>query len=263
MELEQQLLSDKKRILSIVEYFVVDTMKVHAAALVLTLAASAAAFAPSRPSSSAVAIISSPRRTSFRLGSTLDRPAGPSSPPPERVAPDAARVPDWEGRRNPPSGSTAEFMNSDPDEPEIGDRMWECPLTRWDAGGIDVRAAQGEARRAMSSSSSCPLEVRASGADNDLGAAYFEKNGEKLRRELVEHGAIWFRGFELMSTVAGNRRMHEAMGLEPCLDPLHSSGLRKFASERDALYEEVSVCLRERERERENRCVRPWWWVVF
>jgi hypothetical protein len=34
--------------------------------------------------------------------------------------------------------------------------------------------------------------------------------------------------------------MHEAMGLSPCLDPLHSSGLRKFASERDALYEEVS-----------------------
>ena len=128
--------------------------------------------------------------------------------------------------------------------------MWECPLTRWDAGGINVRAAQREARKAMSSS--CPLEVRASAADNDLGAAYFEKNGEKLRKDLLKHGAIWFRGFELMSTVAGNRRMHEAMGLEPCLDPLHSSGLRKFASERDALYEEVSVSPRERERERER-----------
>jgi len=34
--------------------------------------------------------------------------------------------------------------------------------------------------------------------------------------------------------------MHEALGLDPCLDPLHSSGLRKFASERDALYEEVN-----------------------
>ena len=28
--------------------------------------------------------------------------------------------------------------------------------------------------------------------------------------------------------------------MEPCLDPLHSSGLRKFTSERDALYEEVN-----------------------
>ena len=34
--------------------------------------------------------------------------------------------------------------------------------------------------------------------------------------------------------------MYEELGLTPCLDPLHSSGLRKFASERDALYEEVS-----------------------
>ena len=43
-----------------------------------------------------------------------------------------------------------------------------------------------------------------------------------------------------MKSVSGNREMHEALGLDPCLDPLHSSGLRKFASERDALYEEVS-----------------------
>jgi hypothetical protein len=34
--------------------------------------------------------------------------------------------------------------------------------------------------------------------------------------------------------------MYESLGLLPCLDPLHSSGLRKFASERDALYEEVN-----------------------
>jgi hypothetical protein len=34
--------------------------------------------------------------------------------------------------------------------------------------------------------------------------------------------------------------MYEALGFDPCLDPLHSSGLRKFSSERDALYEEVN-----------------------
>jgi len=44
----------------------------------------------------------------------------------------------------------------------------------------------------------------------------------------------------LMKGVAGNREMHEALGLDPCLDPLHSSGLRKFASEQNALYEEVN-----------------------
>lgn len=43
-----------------------------------------------------------------------------------------------------------------------------------------------------------------------------------------------------MQSVAGHRAMYEALELDPCLDPLHSSGLRKFASERDALYEEVN-----------------------
>lgn len=114
--------------------------------------------------------------------------------------------------------------------------MWECPYTRWDSQGIDVVKAQREARKMPH----CPLEVRASAADNKMGAAYFSKNRAKLRKDLLKYGAIWFRGFDLMKSVSGNREMHEAMALDPCLDPLHSSGLRKFASERDALYEEVN-----------------------
>jgi len=43
-----------------------------------------------------------------------------------------------------------------------------------------------------------------------------------------------------MGDVKGHRAMYESLGLDPCLDPLHSSGLRKFSSERDALYEEVN-----------------------
>lgn len=87
----------------------------------------------------------------------------------------------------------------------------------------------------------CPLEMRASDEDNAKGAQYFVDNREKIRADLLKYGAIWFRGFELMQSVKGNREMWEALDLDPCLDPLHSSGLRKFASERDALYEEVSV----------------------
>ncbi len=100
---------------------------------------------------------------------------------------------------------------------------------------IDVKQAQKDAAKMPH----CPLEIRASAADNAVGAEYFSQNKEKIRAELLKHGAIWFRGFDLMKSVAGNREMHEALGLDPCLDPLHSSGLRKFASERDALYEEV------------------------
>ncbi|KAL3816058.1 hypothetical protein ACHAXA_010363 [Cyclostephanos tholiformis] len=212
-------------------------MKVHAAALVLTLCASAMAFSPSSLSSSSVVVVpttSSTRWSSTRLAmSTLDRPMS-SSTPPARVSPDAGHVPDWEGRRNPTSPD--EFMNSDPTSPNVGETMWECPLTRWDAEGINVREAQDMARDVPH----CPLEIRASFEDNALGAEYFVRNRERLRDDLVKHGAIWFRGFDLMKTVRGNRLMHESLGLQPCLDPLHSSGLRKFASERDALYEEVN-----------------------
>ena len=86
----------------------------------------------------------------------------------------------------------------------------------------------------------CPLEIRATSANNKAGADYFAQNKDKIRAELLKYGAIWFRGFDLMKNVAGYRQMYEALGLEPCLDPLHSSGLRKFTSERDAIYEEVN-----------------------
>ena len=86
----------------------------------------------------------------------------------------------------------------------------------------------------------CPLELRASDKDNAMGADYFRENKQQIRDDLLKYGAVWLRGFDLMKSVKGYREMYEALDMEPCLDPLHSSGLRKFASERDALYEEVS-----------------------
>lgn len=93
--------------------------------------------------------------------------------------------------------------------------------------------------------SSCPYEIYATPSDDEMGIRYFIANKEKIRASLLEHGAIWFRNFSLMTTVKGNRDMYEALGLQPCLDPLHSSGLRKFASERDALYEEVRFVVKK------------------
>ena len=97
-----------------------------------------------------------------------------------------------------------------------------------------------QARKIAEGLPHCPLEVRASDADNAMGSSYFSSNKEEIMEQLRSHGAVWFRGFDLMKSVKGHRLMHEELGLTPCLDPLHSSGLRKFASERDALYEEVN-----------------------
>ena len=120
----------------------------------------------------------------------------------------------------------------------LHETWWQCISTISSSlipRSVDVVQAQKEAAKMPK----CPLEIRASPSDNALGAQYFVDNKDKIRAELLKYGAIWFRGFDLMKSVKGHRLMYESLGLDPCLDPLHSSGLRKFASERDALYEEV------------------------
>mmetsp|Transcript_24926 Transcript_24926/g.59193 ORF Transcript_24926/g.59193 Transcript_24926/m.59193 type:complete len:475 (+) Transcript_24926:160-1584(+) len=197
-----------------------------AAALAAVSIDTSSAFAPASYKATAKAT-----KTSLS-SSTLDKPETTESAAPVREAPSAGWVPEWEDR---PGLEPEEFMASDMSKPDLSG-MWECPLTRWSSDDIDVVEAQKEAAKAPH----CPLEIRASDEDNKLGAEYFANNKEQIKEDLLKYGAIWLRGFDLMKGVKGYREMHEALELEPCLDPLHSSGLRKFSSERDALYEEVN-----------------------
>ena len=43
-----------------------------------------------------------------------------------------------------------------------------------------------------------------------------------------------------ITTILFFRRVWETLGLAPCLDPIHSSGLRSFLSAKDGVYEEVN-----------------------
>jgi hypothetical protein len=205
------------------------------------------AFAP--PSSSALSsssIAVTTRREHLvhptSLASTLDKTKTSSSTttsvPPERIAPEAGYIPPFENRYNPITLS--EFMISDNSAHDAGETMYECPLTLRNSENINIIDAQRLAASTISQNGSCPYEIYATTTDNEMGIQYFITNKDKIRANLLQYGAIWFRNFHLMKTVKGNRNMYEALGLQPCLDPLHSSGLRKFASERDALYEEVS-----------------------
>jgi len=69
---------------------------------------------------------------------------------------------------------------------------------------------------------------------------YFEAAKDKIRADLETHGCIWFRGYDLMKTEAGFRTFYDTLGLDPCLDPIHTSGLRGFAAQDSAIYEEVN-----------------------
>jgi len=113
----------------------------------------------------------------------------------------------------------------------------DCPATIWNADNIDIAAEKAKAV-AQGPLPQCPAERVA--PSPGLGVEYFRENSEQIIADLKTHGCLWFRGFDLMKDEAGFRQWYEAVGLDPCLDPIHTSGLRSFASQSDAIYEEVN-----------------------
>lgn len=122
--------------------------------------------------------------------------------------------------------------------PDVGD-LPLCPSTLWD---IKIDGAENAKQEASAGAvaATCPLEVMASPEENAAGAAYFTENSEALMAQLQEHGCLHFRGFDLMKNPEGFRAFYDAMGLPLCLDPIHTSGLRKMISKKDGIYEEVN-----------------------
>jgi len=126
-------------------------------------------------------------------------------------------------------------------KPAIGELLPDCPTTIWKADElIDDELAKWQAQYREEDLPACPFEVVATPEDNAAGADYFVERREELMALLAKHGTIWFRGFDLTKDTDGFRNFWEALALDPCLDPIHSSGLRKFLSKNDALYEEVN-----------------------
>mmetsp|Transcript_36849 Transcript_36849/g.115341 ORF Transcript_36849/g.115341 Transcript_36849/m.115341 type:complete len:449 (-) Transcript_36849:154-1500(-) len=154
---------------------------------------------------------------------------------PTRTIPGAGVRPEWANAATPKE----DYMRSDPAAADLSG-LRECPLTRWNSEVATVEKAQAEARAAVKRRGAFPLEIQADETAKAQGIEYFKENADKIREAMAKHGCVWLRGFDVTKDVAGYRQMWEELGLLPCLDPIHSSGLRKFASERDGLYEEVN-----------------------
>ena len=130
-------------------------------------------------------------------------------------------------------------LDAPPDQlPSLSDAIPDCPRTVWDADELDIEYWQKKYKE--EDLPLCPIEVIATPEANKQGVAYFIERRDELKAMLEKHGTIWFREFDLMKDEEGFRRMWEALDLDPCLDPLHSSGLRKFLAKTDAVYEEVN-----------------------
>uniref|UniRef100_A0A0G4HE32 TauD/TfdA-like domain-containing protein n=1 Tax=Chromera velia CCMP2878 TaxID=1169474 RepID=A0A0G4HE32_9ALVE len=82
--------------------------------------------------------------------------------------------------------------------------------------------------------------VAADAQKNAEGVEFFRRNKEDILNRLKKNGSVWFRGFDLMKNEAGFMEFYSALGLLPCLDPIHSSGLRKMVAPKQAVYETVN-----------------------
>jgi len=118
--------------------------------------------------------------------------------------------------------------------------MQPCPETKWGKTDIDVLGAQ-KAVQEMDLPA-YPLEVPRPGSVEDLDAqeAYFRENKDQILADLQKHGALVVRDFELCKTPEGFERMWKALGMEACLDPLHSVAGRPVVSGKSAVYEAVN-----------------------
>ena len=112
-----------------------------------------------------------------------------------------------------------------------------CPLTKWDADGIDLKANAA----APAVERTLPDLIEKSDIPEGMSELeYVRANKDELLARLTESGALWIRGFETMKEKDGFRDFYEQLGLSPCQDPLASVGARAVVDSKNAMYEAVN-----------------------
>jgi len=122
--------------------------------------------------------------------------------------------------------------------PSIDGQLPDCPVTKWSVDDINIAAEQAKCKSEGIAESL--LTIVATAEDNAKGLDYFIENKEMILNHMKANGAVIFKNFDMSKNPEGFRRVWETLGLAPCLDPIHSSGLRSFLSARDGIYEEVN-----------------------
>eukprot|EP00290_Baffinella_frigidus_P012284 CAMPEP_0180153590 /NCGR_PEP_ID=MMETSP0986-20121125/23619_1 /TAXON_ID=697907 /ORGANISM="non described non described, Strain CCMP2293" /LENGTH=425 /DNA_ID=CAMNT_0022101713 /DNA_START=23 /DNA_END=1300 /DNA_ORIENTATION=+ len=117
--------------------------------------------------------------------------------------------------------------------------MQPCPMTDW-GPDIDVVAQQQKVQAMQFLDFPMTMPKPAAIADHDAQEAYFKDNAEAIKQQLKDHGAIHLQGFDMCKEPEGFERMYKALGLDACLDPLHSVSGRPVVSGKQAVYEAVN-----------------------
>ena len=102
------------------------------------------------------------------------------------------------------------------------------PLTAWGTPIADIRELQQKVRSDGLPEFAPEVSAKDLGIAGDEAAQlkYFEENATQIKTMMEAHSAVIFRDFELMKQQDGFQQMYQAIGMNPCLDPLHSVSAR-------------------------------------
>lgn len=102
------------------------------------------------------------------------------------------------------------------------------PLTKWGNEIEDILSLQKQVRSDGLPEFAPEVSAKKLGiaGDKDAQLKYFEDNAMEIKTMMETHSAVVFRDFELMKEQDGFQQMYQAIGMIPCLDPLHSVSAR-------------------------------------
>ena len=106
------------------------------------------------------------------------------------------------------------------------------PLTAWGDKIEDIRKLQQDFKK--QNLPEFGLEVTASSLgidseDTESQLNYVRENAMDIKQKMEDHGAVIFRGFDLMKSQDGFQEFYNALGMKVCQDPLQSVSARPTA----------------------------------
>ena len=115
------------------------------------------------------------------------------------------------------------------------------PLTQWGQSISDISSAQASSRaRTYDFPKTVHKKDVVGSEQSELD--YFKANAESIKDGMEMNGAVVFRGFDMMKSQEGFVEFYSAIGMNPCLDPLHSVSARPTINgdKKSAVYEAVN-----------------------
>lgn len=102
-----------------------------------------------------------------------------------------------------------------------------APLTIWGNSIENIRNVQAEYKK-QATSFAPSISAKDLGIDGDKDAQliYFKENALEIKTKMEENCAVIFRDFDLMKEQEGFVSFYNAIGMNTCLDPLHSVSAR-------------------------------------